>query len=88
MSKTPHITQQTPAQVIDASGRVWNIQYPGAYKSGSVRLLVDRDMPNRVDVTIDGYWVREFACLDQAMAWVAQPKSQTIMERLWAWVAL
>lgn len=88
MSKTPHITPAQPTQVTDASGRVWNIQYPGAYKSGSVRLLVDPDHAARVDITIDGYWVAEQATVDQAQAWVAAPRSQTLMERLWAWVSL
>lgn len=81
----------TPApatQVTDAHGRVWDVPYPGCYKSGSVRLLVDRDLRQRVDITIDGYWVKETATVDQAQAWVAAPKSQTIMERLWAWVSL
>lgn len=88
MSNPANSTPAFPAQVIDASGRAWQIPYPGCYRSGSVRLLVDRDMPNRVDITIDGYWVAEQATVDQAMAWVNAPKSQTIMERLWAWVAL
>lgn len=92
MSNPVHITPAHPAQVtrteIDAHGRVWEIPYPGAYKSGSVRLLVDRDLRQRVDITIDGYWVKETATVDQAQAWVARPKSQTLMERLWAWVAL
>lgn len=88
MSNPVHTTPAHPAQVTDAHGRVWQVPYPGCYKSGSVRLLVDPDHAARVDITIDGYWVAEQATVDQAQAWVAAPKSQTLMERLWAWVAL
>ena len=92
MSKNPHITPAQPTQVTrtetDAHGRVWEIPYPGRYKSGCFSLQVDRDLHQRVDIMIDGYWVAEQATVDQAMAWVAAPRSQTIMQRLWAWVAL
>lgn len=88
MSNPVHTTPAHPAQVTDAHGRVWEIPYPGRYKSGCVSLQVDRDLHQRVDIMIDGYWVAEQATVDQAQAWVARPKSQTIMERLWSWVAL
>lgn len=88
MSDYAHTTPASAAQVIDAHGRAWQIPYPGCYRSGSVRLIVDRDHAQRVDITIDGYWVAEQATVDQAFAWVAAPRSQTIMERLWAWVSL
>lgn len=81
-------TPAHPAQVTDAHGRVWNILYPGRYRSGSVSLQVDADYAPRVDILIDGHWMATTATLDQAQAWVAAPKSQTLMERLWAWVAL
>lgn len=93
MSNPAHSIQRPTVQVItrleyDETGRAWEVPYPGLYRSGSVRLIVDRDHAHRVDITIDGYWVAEQATVDQAMAWVNRPKSQTIMERLWAWVAL
>ena len=93
MSNPAHSTPDSAPQVMprtetDAHGRVWEIPYPGRYKSGCVSLQVDRDLHQRVDIMIDGYWVAEQATVDQAQAWVAAPRSQTLMERLWAWVAL
>lgn len=91
MSKQTHIIPAHPAQVTDAHGRVWHRPHAACYVSKAVRLDVDHYEPHRVDLSVDGVWMEDFADVDQAQAWVAKVAAEPkpgMWERLWAWVSL